>query len=145
MKNVISNVFSCMYYLIPEEEETKNTSVGEDFLATYIEIFDVSPIVLCAFYFSPDLANTLCENLLGLEADELEKEDIESTLLETCNMLSGNFLREVADNTPWQLGIPSKALKENLQTFVETKRPVKGAVQFSNGRIVFEIFSRDEI
>lgn len=134
-----------MYYMVPDEEETNNTNLEKDFLSGFLEIFDTETRVVCSFHCEPELASHICENLLGIDAKALNTDDIKSSILETCNMLTGNFLSEKWGDSNWQLGIPTLQPDDKLKSFMANNQSVKGAVQFDYGRIVFEIFSPEDM
>jgi hypothetical protein len=112
MTTVISDVLFQMYYLTPdaEQKEIDISNREADFEACIsVDNFYIKEL---RFYFPRRLSVVMAANFLGLEEPEVSDEEIRSTLLETCNMLAGNFLGELEQSSSWVLGLPRAGTRQ---------------------------------
>jgi len=67
--------------------------------------------------FSKEIARAMFQNMLGVEEDDIARQDMEDCSKEAINMVCGNFLRRLYDTQVFNLSMPTftEYKSENLE------------------------------
>jgi len=111
---VTAKIFETMFF-IPLEVEEEGPQEGVS--STTASMFYKGEIGFQGTYsgklvllLSDELARTMVMNFLGLEEDEVTKEQVTDMVGELCNMTCGNLFSEFDKKTPYVLTIPKTKL-----------------------------------
>jgi hypothetical protein len=110
LKGSISEVFSTMFFMVPEEDEgLAERLTGEDaagWLEGWVDITRSGETVRLHVWAGPGLAKELAGNILSLEEDDLGPEEVLDAYAEMLNMVAGSLLTTVDPESQWKLGLP---------------------------------------
>lgn len=101
LMNSIFDVFEKMFFVFlePCDEEMKyDMSTSIDFTGSFKGSIRA--------YLSKGIANSMVENMLGLEADEITDKTREDCAKEALNMIAGSFVHKLDTSTVFDLSIP---------------------------------------
>ena len=91
-----------MFYIFLEAVETRDEGYQYQ---TFIN-FSGPVKGKISMYFSQHLAETMVQNMLNIDRDEIKENLLEDCLKESLNMICGNFLRKVDASKVFDLSIP---------------------------------------
>ncbi|MBU8850144.1 MAG: chemotaxis protein CheX [Desulfobacterales bacterium] len=103
MRVSIFEVFEKMFYIFLEPLDDESNEYDME-AAISFEGFLSGEVRLL---LSMDIANTMIQNMLGLEKDEITRQIIEDCSKEAINMICGNFLGKLDSTKVFKLSIPS--------------------------------------
>lgn len=110
LKDSISEVFSTMFFMVPEEDESLlQTLAGEPangWLEGWLEVVQGEEKVKVWVWAPPDLAGELAANILSLDPDGITPDDMTDAFKEMINMVVGRLLTVVDTNSEWRMGLP---------------------------------------
>lgn len=113
LRDSISDTFSTMFFVVPESDENilegaEGKPVG-GWLEGWIEFSKGAEKVRIWVWSPPELAMELASNILSCDPDEVSEEDLLDSYREMLNMVAGNVLTAVDQNSQWKMGLPNAA------------------------------------
>jgi hypothetical protein len=116
LRDSISEVFSTMFFMVPEEDEgLADRLAAEDaagWLEGWVEITRPGESVRLWVWAGPGLAKELAGNILSLEEEDLGPEEVLDAYAEMLNMVAGSVLTAVDPDSQWKLGLPQARRRE---------------------------------
>lgn len=110
LRESISEVFSTMFFMVPEEDESLAQSLAGNqargWLEGWLEVTRGQDKVRVWVWAPPDLAGELAANILSLEADDISADDMTDAFKEMLNMVVGRLLTVVDSKSEWRMGLP---------------------------------------
>jgi len=127
LKASISDVFSTMFFMVPEEDPGLcQEMAGEDaqgWLEGRVELVREEGGGLAIWCWAHSgLARELAANILSLEPDELSESDIVDAYAEMLNMVAGSLLTAVDQKAQWRLGLPQATVSQGGRLGARTTR-----------------------
>lgn len=110
LKGSISDVYSTMFFMIPEEApDLPDRLAGEPsagWFAGWLEV-TCAPAAVRVHIWAPEaLALELASNIYSSGPDELSPEEIVDAYREMLNMVVGGLLTAVDTDSSWKMGLP---------------------------------------
>lgn len=105
MKDAISEVLETMFYVSVDfgEDLLRGEACDcESLIALYNEVQNVE----ISFKTREEFARMLSANLLGVDENEVSSDDLEDTMKEFTNMVTGSYKSRIDMDNEWELGIP---------------------------------------
>ncbi len=110
LRESISEVFSTMFFLVPEEEPSLAESMAgyqaEAWLEGWLEVTRGEEKVKVWIWSPPELVKELAANILSLEPDDTTPDDMLDAYKEMLNMVVGRLLTVVDTESEWRMGLP---------------------------------------
>ena len=110
LRDSISNTFSTMFFLVPNEISEESAELGGTEAAGWVEasleIKGEGQSLKFLVWSPPDLARELAANILCCESDEIEPGDLMDAYREMMNMVTGSLLTAIDQATLWTMGLP---------------------------------------
>jgi len=110
LKDSISEVFSTMFFMVPEEEPSVLESIDpqdmEGWLHGQLDMSLADKTVRICIMTPPELARELAANILSLEPGDLSTDDMLDAFREMTNMVVGGLLTIVDKESQWRMGLP---------------------------------------
>ena len=110
LRESISEVFSTMFFLVPEEDDTLAESLvgnrAQAWLEGWLEVTRDGEKVKVWIWSPPELAKELAANLLSLEPEGTTSDDMLDAYQEMLNMVVGRLLTVVDTESQWRMGLP---------------------------------------
>jgi CheY-specific phosphatase CheX len=99
----IFEVFEKMFYIFLEPSDV----MYDDYVVEADIVFDGPVNGSVRILFSPDMANAMVQNMLGLKDDEITEQDTEDCLKEAVNMVCGNLFGKLDSTKVFNLSVPT--------------------------------------
>ena len=117
LRDSISDVFSTMFFMVPEEAPGLAQDLDQGRVRTWVEgwvdMEGPEGKARVLIWAPVELARELGANILSLEPEDLAEEDMLDAYREMLNMVAGNHLTLVDDQGNWRMGLPgTSALQE---------------------------------
>lgn len=110
LRESISEVFSTMFFLVPEEDPSLAESLtgnrAQAWLEGWLEVTREGEKVKVWIWSPPELAKELAANLLSLEPEGTTPDDMLDAYQEMLNMVVGRLLTVVDTESQWRMGLP---------------------------------------
>ena len=120
LKESISEVFSTMFFMVPEEEpsllESLSPEMVDGWLHGQLEVEHEDKAVRVCVLAPPELARELAANILSLDPEDLSQDDMLDAFREMLNMVVGNLLTTVDQESQWRMGLPQAETMDSAQT-----------------------------
>ena len=113
MTSSIFEVFEKMFYIFLEPLDIRYDGYDMQTAISFEGIISGHVIIL----FSKEIARAMFQNMLGVEEDDIARQDMEDCSKEAINMVCGNFLRRLYDTQVFNLSMPTftEYKSENLE------------------------------
>jgi hypothetical protein len=121
MKDAISEVLETMFFVMVEFEGDASQEPSYSYQSRIRLLDEAKSPIDIVLRVTEGFARTITANLLGKNEPEVETVDIEDTLKETTNMVSGNYIGRIS-NSKWRIGIPGleEPAKDSSTNDIET-------------------------
>ncbi len=110
LRDSISDVFSTMFFMVPEEAPDLEQSLAREaersWVEGWVDMEGPEGKARVLIWAPVELARELGANILSLEPGELAEEDMLDAYREMLNMVAGNHLTLVDDQGNWRMGLP---------------------------------------
>jgi hypothetical protein len=110
LRESISEVFSTMFFLVPEEDaELAGSLAGNPsaaWLEGWLEVTKGEEKVKVWIWSPPELVKELAANILSLEPENTTPDDMLDAYKEMLNMVVGRLLTVVDTESEWRMGLP---------------------------------------
>lgn len=110
LRESISEVFSTMFFMVPEEDDSLAASLAgsqaRGWLEGWLEVNHDQEQVKVWVWAPPDLVKELAANILSLEPDGITTDDMSDAFKEMLNMVVGRLLTVVDTKSEWRMGLP---------------------------------------
>ncbi len=118
LRDSISDVFSTMFFMVPEEapslEQIPPAGGSQTWVEGWVDMQGPEGQARVLIWAPVELARELGANILSLEPDELSEEDMLDAYREMLNMVAGNHLTLVDDQGNWRMGLPQTSPPREL-------------------------------
>ncbi len=119
LKESISEVFATMFFMVPEEEPSLRESLSPEmvdgWLHGQLEVKHEDEAVRVCVLAPPELARELAANILSMDPEDLSQDDMLDAFREMLNMVVGNLLTTVDQESQWHMGLPQAETMESAQ------------------------------
>lgn len=106
----ISEVFSTMFFMVPENDADMEQSVSgdsaDDWVEGWVELEGPDESVRLCVWAPVRAARELAANILSCELHELDSDDMLDAYREMLNMAAGSYLTRVDAQGLWRMGLP---------------------------------------
>lgn len=106
----ISEVFSTMFFMVPEWDPELTLRVGGmkagGWLEGLVELTKASQVIRVWVWSPPEVAADLAANILASDPKKLNKEEILDAFREMLNMVAGSLLTRMDPAGQWRMGLP---------------------------------------
>jgi len=113
LRDSISDVFSTMFFMVPEEVPDLKESLDEgpprSWIEGWIDMEGPEGKARVLIWAPVELARELGANILSLDPDDLAEEDMLDAYREMLNMVAGNHLTLVDEQGSWRMGLPESS------------------------------------
>ncbi len=111
LRDSISEVFSTMFFLVPDEDTSLAQSLAgnqaKGWLEGWLEVIQQEETVKVWVWAPPELVKELAANILSLDPDGITADDMIDAFKEMLNMVVGRLLTLVDTNSEWRMGLPN--------------------------------------
>lgn len=125
LKGSISDVYSTMFFMVPEEDGEVLERLGAEpaagWFAGLLEVTCAPAAVRVRIWGPEALARELAANIYSTEADEVSPEEVADAYREMINMVVGGLLTAVDSDSSWKMGLP------HAEQIAAPAEPVEGA------------------
>jgi len=113
MTSSIFEVFEKMFYIFLEPLDIRYDGYDIQTAISFKGTTSGHVMIL----FSKEIARAMFQNMLGVEEDDIARQDMEDCSKEAINMVCGNFLRRLYDTQVFNLSMPTftEYKSENLE------------------------------
>ncbi len=113
MTSSIFEVFEKMFYIFLEPLDIRYDGYDIQTAISFKGTISGHVMIL----FSKEIARAMFQNMLGVEDDNIARQDMEDCSKEAINMVCGNFLRRLYDTQVFNLSMPTftEYKSENLE------------------------------
>jgi hypothetical protein len=110
LRESISEVFSTMFFLVPEEDAALAESLAgnsvDAWLEGWLEMTKGEEKVKVWIWSPPELVKELAANILSMEPEDTKPDDMLDAFKEMLNMVVGRLLTVVDTESQWRMGLP---------------------------------------
>ena len=110
LKESISEVFSTMFFLVPEEDASLAEALAGNqagaWLEGWLEVTKGEEKVKVWIWSPPELVKELAANILSLEPEATTPDDMLDAYKEMLNMVVGRLRTVVDTESQWRMGLP---------------------------------------
>lgn len=110
LRESISEVFSTMFFMVPEEDASLAGSLAGNsagaWLEGWLEVTKGQEKVKVWIWSPPELVKELAGNILSMEPEDTTDDDMLDAYMEMLNMVVGRLLTVVDKESEWRMGLP---------------------------------------
>lgn len=110
LKDSISETFSTMFFMVPDEEPAPNGEIGlepaQGWIEGWAEVTHQDQGVRIWVWASKDLADELAGNILSSDPSELSPGELLDAYREMINIVVGSLLTKVDTESKWNMSLP---------------------------------------
>lgn len=110
LRDSISDVFSTMFFLVPEEDPSLAQALADKpaqhWLEGWLEVKQQEENVMVWIWAPPELARELAANIFSMEPEEVSQDDLLDAFREMLNMVVGSLLTIVDKESLWRMDLP---------------------------------------
>jgi hypothetical protein len=113
LKDSISEAFSTMYFMVPEEMPDLLDERGDEFKGSWFQSSlsaNRDSITIKIWAWGPaELARILSSNILSCEPEDVEDSDMMDAYGEMLNIVVGSVLTAIDPKGEWRMGLPESS------------------------------------